>query len=143
MSHQVGRRWRGATYDSFDGRTWQQLDRQSTVVEPGAQVFEHTSDGAVSGSGWEEVTVTVTPTDFSGDIYVAPANPLTVDQPSEVLTNGANGPFVAGKLAYGLQADPPYTVEAMVRKQSGADALTGSELAAAVATIPNGRRATP
>ena len=132
----VGRRWRGATYDSFDGRTWQQLDRELMVVDPGEPVFGHISEGAISGSGWEEVSVTVTPADFSGDIYVAPANPLTIDQPSEVLTNGAGGPFVAGKLAYGLQADSPYTLEAMVRKQSGADALTGSELAAAGRNYP-------
>ena len=34
VSDGQGRRWRGATYDSFDGRQWQQLDRQSVVVDP-------------------------------------------------------------------------------------------------------------
>ena len=33
ISDGMGRRWRGATYDSFDGRQWQQLDRQSTMVD--------------------------------------------------------------------------------------------------------------
>ena len=129
VSDGVGRRWRGATYDSFDGRTWQQLDRQSVVVDPGAQILAQTAEGTPAGSGWQQVSAAITPAAFAGDVYVAPADPVSLDQPSEVLTNGAQGPFVAGKLAYGLQPGDTYTVVSAVRKTTGPNALTGNQLA--------------
>ncbi len=73
--------------------------------------------------------MTVIPADFGGDVFVAPANPLAVDQPAQVLTSGAAGPFVAGKLSYGIQVDTPYTVRSLVRRLTGSGALTASQLA--------------
>lgn len=131
LSDGEGRRWRGATYDSFDGRTWSQLDRQSAIVDTGASLLDQTADKLGTGSGLEDVSATVTPAGFGGDVFVSPADPLSVDQPAEVVTNGANGPFVAAKLSYGVQPDVPYTVSAQIRITSGPGALSANELAAA------------
>src|SRR5205085_8478154 len=99
----VGRRWRGAIYDSFDGRNWEQLDRQSQVLPAGADLLGATAEANPTNQGLVPITDTVTPDDYGGDVFVAPASPSTVDQPAEVVTNGADGPFVSSKLSYGVQ----------------------------------------
>jgi len=136
ISDGEGRRWRGATYDSFDGAQWQQLDRESVVVDANSNLLAGSSDTVNEGNGWETVTATVTPSDFGGDVFVSPADATSVDQPAELVTNGQQGPFAAGKLSYGVQQDVPYTVQAAVRKTSGTDALTANELAAAGISYP-------
>lgn len=137
ISDGVGRRWRGATYDSFDGRTWQQLDRQVRVLAAGESILAATTEVVRIGPGTKEVSYTVVPADFGGDVFVAPADPLTVDQPTEVLTNGADGSFVAAKLSYGIEPNTPYTVRSLVRKLTGSGALTASQLAAAGIDYPS------
>ena len=129
VSDGIGRRWRGATYDSFDGRTWQQLDRQASLVEPGEVLLSETVDGAPSGPGWSDVDVSVTPLALGGDVFVAPYYPRSVSQPAELLTHGPGGPFVSGKLAFGLQSGVSYDVEATVRRTTGSGRLTASQLA--------------
>lgn len=129
VSDGVGRRWRGATYDSFDGRTWQQLDRQPVLVEPGEVLLSGTVDGAPSGPGWVNVDVSVTPLELGGDVFVAPYYPRSVSQPAELLTHGPGGPFVSGKLAFGLQSGVSYDVQATVRRTTGSGRLTANQLA--------------
>jgi hypothetical protein len=131
VSDGVGRRWRGATYDSFDGQSWDQLDRASVVVPQDEELLEGTTDGAPSGPGWEDVSVAITPIGMGGNVYVAPFYPRTLDQPSELLTHGTGGPFMSGKLSYGVQSGVTYNVNATVRKNTGSDRLTAAMLASA------------
>ena len=133
----LGRRWRGATYDSFDGSTWQQLDRQSTIVQPGDVLLAQTDEPVDTGAGWATVSVTVTPEDYGGDVFVAPADPAKVDEAAEIVTNGAQGPFAAGKLSNGIEQGEPYTVTSQVRETKGPFALTSNELAASGYNYPS------
>jgi len=136
VSDGIGRRWRGATYDSFDGRTWSQLDRESVIVNSGANLLDQSVDDVPDPNSTEPVSAIVTPDDFGGDVFVSPADAVSVDQPTEVVTNGANGPFVAAKLSDGIQQGVPYTVTAAVRKPSGNGALTANLLAVSGTNYP-------
>ena len=129
-------RWRGATYDSFDGNTWQQLDRQSLLVDTGGELLAGSKDMLANDKGRHVAVVTVTPFDYGGDVIVAPESPQKVDQQAEVQVNGPDGPFVAAKLVYGIQPDAPYTVTSMVRDTTGKNRLTGNELAVAGTDYP-------
>lgn len=132
ISDSVGRRWRGATYDSFDGRSWQQLDRQAQLVDAGDLFFAGTPE-AVARAGRDEVTVQVLPIDYGGDVFVAPAQPLTISQPAELTTRGADGAFAAGSLTFGIEAGVTYTVTSLVRAEGS---LTANRLAAAGTEYP-------
>lgn len=129
-------RWRGATYDSFDGNTWQQLDRQSHLVDAGADLLAGTSERITQADSRHEVEVTVVPVDYGGDVIVAPESPQSVDQQSELQVNGPGGPFVAAKLVFGVQPDVPYTVTSLVRDRRGSEALTAGDLIAAGTNYP-------
>lgn len=129
-------RWRGATYDSFDGNTWQQLDRQSLLVDAGGELLAGTRERIDETDARHMVVVTVTPADYGGDVIVAPESPQRVDQQVEVQVNGPDGPFVAAKLVYGIQPEVPYTVASMVRDTTGRNALTGNELVVAGTDYP-------
>lgn len=128
-SDDEGHRWRGATYDSFDGNTWQQLDRQSQLVDIGGELLYGTTERIDDSDARHVVVATVMPVDYGGDVIVAQESPQKVDQQAEVQVNGPNGPFVAAKLVYGIQPGVPYTITSMVRDTRGPKALTGNELA--------------
>ena len=132
----AGRRWRGMTYDSFDGSSWQQLDRQSTVVDVGGDVLAQTADGITSLGSRHSVTVTVTPADYGGDVIVAPASPRSLDGPVELQVHGPNGPFVGAKLVNGINPGVLYTATSEVFSSTGGDRLTGNRLAAAGTDYP-------
>ena len=131
-----GYRWRGATYDSFDGASWQQLDLQGITVEAGTELLASTAEPTVSASGRHDVTVSVTPAAYGDDIIVAPANPRSVSQQTEVLVNGAGGPFVGAKLVSGVVPGAPYSATSLVLNTRGEDRLTGSQLASAGTDYP-------
>ncbi len=131
VSDDEGRRWRGATYDSFDGRSWQQLDEASTLVPQNEVMLTGTTDGTPSGPGWQDVSVSVTPVGMGGRVFVAPHYPRSIDQPTEVLTHGPGGPFMAGRLSFGIQSGVPYNIAATVRSDEGPDRLTAAMLASA------------
>ncbi len=137
VSDKQGRRWRGAAYDSFDGQQWQQLDRQSSVIDTNGDLLAESDEPDNIGQGFETVTTTITPANFGGDVFVAPADPVKVDQPTELVTNGAQGPFAAAKLSYGVQEGDAYTVTSQVRRTKGAFALTANELATSGYTYPS------
>ena len=137
ISDGVGRYWRGATYDSFDGRSWQQLDRQAQVVDGGLPLLAGTQEAVGPGPARKEVIVEVLPIDYGGDVFVAPAQPLAVSQPTEVTTRGQGGAFVTAKLAYGIEAGVTYTVRSLVRVQGGNAVLTASQLSAAGTEYPD------
>lgn len=132
----VARHWRGATYDSFDGRTWEQLDRQVATVAVGDSVLGPTSEIPDDVADRKIVDVTVTPADYGGDVIVAPESPFSADQQVQVLTNGTQGPFVAAKLLYGIQQGVPYSVRSAVHETAGPDALTAGMLASASLDYP-------
>ena len=132
-----GRRWRGATYDSFDGQQWQQLDRQSSIVGADGSLLAESAEPIDIGPGWSTVTTSITPADFGGDVFVAPADPVKVDQAAELVTNGAQGPFAAAKLSNGIQEGQTYQVTSQVRQTKGPDALTANELAASGYNYPS------
>lgn len=129
-------RWRGAAYDSFDGTQWQQLDTATTVVQTGDNLLAGSAETVGQGPGWKQVKATITPKDFGGDVFVSPAEPISVDQPAELVTNGANGPFVEAKLSGGLQPGIPYSVQSNVLQTSGKGAPTESDMATAGVNYP-------
>jgi hypothetical protein len=132
-----GYKWRGATYDSFDGRGWRQLDRQSIIVDPNAELLARTPERIDGADSRHEVTVKVIPADFyGGDVLVAPESPHRIDQQTELVVGGPNGPFVDAELVYGIEPGVPYTAISLVRDTTGRNALTGNELAAAGRAYP-------
>jgi transglutaminase-like putative cysteine protease len=128
--------WRGATYDSFDGHGWQQLDRQSLIVDTGVEMLQDTPERIVGPDSRHEVTVTVLPIDYGGDVIVAPEAPNKADQPTEIVVHGLQGAFVQAKLVNGIQANVPYTLTSLVRDFSGPRALTGNVLGVAGQNYP-------
>ncbi|HUP83309.1 MAG TPA: transglutaminaseTgpA domain-containing protein [Candidatus Limnocylindria bacterium] len=137
ISDGKGRRWRGATYDSFDGRSWQQLERQAVLREADEGLLAGTPEAVAAGPGRTQVTVHVLPIDYGGDVFVAPETPLSVSQPTELTTRGKDGAFVNGKLTYGIQPGVTYSVTSLVRSATGPGALTASQLSAAGAEYPD------
>lgn len=136
-SNLQGYRWRGATYNSFDGRSWQQLDRTGVTLKANENLVNGTADAPpYLPVQTEQLTVQITPADFGGDTFVSPGSPLSVDEPSEVITSGTGGPFVEGRLTYGIIPDQTYTVKALVDRLKGNGALTADELAAAGTSYP-------
>ena len=133
----LGHRWRGATYDSFDGNTWQQLDRLPRLIDADAELLAGTVEAVSTSASRHEIKVTITPADYGGDVIVAPESPLSVNQQAEVQVNGADGPFVAAKLVFGIQPDVPFTVTSLVRNTSGANRLTASQLIGAGTDYPD------
>ncbi len=111
-----GSYWRGATYDSFDGIEWSQLETNSYVVEPSAHLLDVTSEPVDKEKGRKVVSVTVTPADYGGNIIVAPEAPVTSLEQMAVQTSGQNGPFVAAELTAGIEPNVPYTVTSSVRE---------------------------
>jgi transglutaminase-like putative cysteine protease len=124
--------WRGATYDSFDGRQWSQLDVLGTVVPAGQFILAGTADELVLPSASrQEVQVAVTSLSLGGDVIVVPETPLVVDRPTEVLTHRDQGGFAVLRLAEGLSEGTQYVATSLVPRTSGADQLTAARLAAA------------
>jgi hypothetical protein len=136
-SDSQGHRWRGATYDSFDGAEWQQLDLQGITVDAGADLLASTAESVSGSSRRREVTVTVTPYAYGDDIIVAPASARDVGEQAEVLVNGAGGPFVGARLVNGVSPTVPYTATSLVFNTRGDDRLTGNQLAAAGTDYPS------
>jgi transglutaminase-like putative cysteine protease len=137
ISDGVGRRWRGAAYDSFDGRSWQQLERKPSLVDAGQQLLGGTVEYLPPGPTWSNVTVEVLPINYGGDVFVAPAYPELVSQPAELTTRGPGGAFVSAKLSYGVEPGVPYTVRSQVRATKGGGALTAGTLASAGREYPD------
>jgi transglutaminase-like putative cysteine protease len=128
--------WRGATYDSFDGRTWHQLDRQATIVAAGDHIFGTGAD-LPTGVWRTQVIAKITAQALGGDVMVAPDSPDQVDQATVLQTIGNKGGFVSLKLVDGISAGTQYTVSSQVPQISGFGALTAAQLAAAGRNYPD------
>jgi hypothetical protein len=136
----TGHRWRGATYDVFDGRTWQQTDRATRHVEAGTDVLGPSAESLAGAGGRQELIVEVIPDEIGGHVFVTPDGPLALSQRAEVQVHlepdGFGGGFIAGRLPEGMVAGVPYSIQAAVRVTEGDDALTGNKLAAAGVVYP-------
>jgi transglutaminase-like putative cysteine protease len=129
--------WRGATYDDFDGTTWQQRDRAGARVAPGAELLAVTSDGLPDTRGRREVTVTITSVDLAGGTVLAPEAPRVADRETEVYTNGEAGPFVGVDLVEGVAPGESYTISSLVPvPDAEAGGVTAADLAAAGVDYP-------
>lgn len=135
----VGRYWRAAAYDAFDGMTWLQLDRDAGVrIAPGDALLEPTAEvlPPAPPEGRAEVAVTVQAVDYLGDILLAPEDPVAVDRTADVFSH-AGGGLAAIELAEDLRTGDSYTLTAQVRVPGEASGgLTENKLAAAGVTYP-------
>jgi transglutaminase-like putative cysteine protease len=120
---------RGATFDSFDGRSWQQLDVTTRVVEGSQPLLAGTAEEPPT-SGRRQVFVEINSLGFGGDRVVAPEDPVQVDRATELLTN-VDGAFVGARIADGIETGEAYLVTSLVRESSGPNRVTAAQLASA------------
>jgi transglutaminase-like putative cysteine protease len=123
--------WRGATYDSFDGRTWQQLDALANGVAPGAPVFGGTAEALSQLKGRRQIAVSVTSHSLGGDVVVVPESPLLIDRATELVAHRGEGGFVTLRLSEGIREGSSYGAIALVPQDTGSEQVTASQLAAA------------
>jgi transglutaminase-like putative cysteine protease len=117
--------WRGVTYEAFDGKTWFASGGGSQDVPAEADLVTNTAERGLDG-GPDRTTVkaTITWLGLDDPKVFAPDTVVTVDQPTQVLTAGDQGPIEEIKLSNGQ----PYTVTSRVPNVSGdSDAMTASE----------------
>ena len=115
---QQGYYWRGATYDTFDGTTWKQVDRTNAgEVAAGAPVLAGTADGVPSLVARATVKTTIHDVNLGSSTLVAPEDVASVDQTTTVYTAGPGGGFDSAELTSGLGADDSYTVTSLVVPQ--------------------------
>lgn len=128
--------WLGATYSTFDGRSWHQAARTaSDVVAAGGQLLARTRDFVGPGPGLDQVRITVTAAGIDAPTVLTPEMPTTVDRIATVYTDGQGGPFAGAEFVDAPQSGQQYTIDALVRPTSVAQgALTEAELSAASQT---------
>lgn len=135
-----GRYWRGATYDLFDGFTWQQQDRARVDVPAGGDLLAGSPD-ASDAVGRREVSARVTSLGLAGGTILAPDVPLTVDRDAEVLLNGQGGPLLAIDLRDAIDPGDSYVVTALVPETDlEAGGITAADLAGAGVDYPSWTR---
>lgn len=123
--------WRGAVYDSFDGRTWQQLDGVAKGVAAGREVLADTSERMADVGSRRQLSVSVTSIALGGDVIVLPESPLAVDQATELSAHRGDGGFITLRLGEGLREGTQYGAISLVPEVSGNAAITAARLAAA------------
>jgi transglutaminase-like putative cysteine protease len=120
---------RGATFDSFDGRSWQQLDMVTTTIESQAPLLAGTLEQPAE-QGRRQVFIEINSMALTGDRVVAPEDPVQVDRVTERLTN-TDGAFLGARIADGVQNGEAYLVTSLVRQSTGPGRVTAAQLAAA------------
>jgi len=136
-----GHYWRGATYDHFDGYTWQQLDRARAQVPAGGELLAGSYDSVIEDAGRRPITVTVTSVDLAGGTALTPETPISIDREAEILTNSDGGPLIAIDLRDAIDPGEAYTVSALVPEEDPeAGAITAADLAAAGVDYPSWTR---
>ena len=121
--------WRGATYDRFDGFTWQQLDRLRTDVTAGQELLATSSDQPAGLPGTRAVEFTVTSINLAGGALISPSTPVTIDRDAAVTLSGEGGPMASIDLRDAIDPGEGYTVLALVPEadeDSGADHRRGT-----------------
>ncbi|MFN8520009.1 MAG: transglutaminaseTgpA domain-containing protein [Chloroflexota bacterium] len=108
------RYWRGATYDSYDGRTWRRTDGVSTDLPAYDDLEDASADiESEDADGFVDVDATITFQDMEGQDLVAPQNPVAVDRDARLWTLGANGPFQVLEAQQSLGRGDSYSVESL------------------------------
>lgn len=130
--------WKGATYDHFDGYTWQQLDRTRLGVPAGEDLLATSYESVIQDAGRRQVTVSVTSVDLAGGTALTPETPLTIDREAEIVTNAEGGPLVAVDLRDAVDPGETYRVTALVPEDDPeAGAITAADLAGAGVAYPS------
>ena len=124
-----GYKWRGATYDYFDGRQWQHVAAARTPVPAHQDLLGYTSDRGLTEAR-HEVLAEITSIALNGNTIVAPADPVSVDHPITVETN-AEGGLLRVRLTQDMVPGSSYVVTSRVFPPVGSGALTVSGLASA------------
>jgi transglutaminase-like putative cysteine protease len=133
-----GQYWMGATYTTFDGRSWHQDERTgSPVVPAGDLLLGKTRDYVSPATGLDQLKITVTDQGLDSAAVLSPEMPVSVNRAATVYTNGPGGPYAGASFV-----DPPgpnetYTIDALVRAPTQAQGgLTAQQLAGASQTYP-------
>ncbi len=133
----LGHYWRVATYDQFDGTTWNQTDRVGDRIEAGAKVLGLSTAEIIDETKRVKISVDVTAVQPSGDAVLSPEAPYIVtDRPIDVWLKGEGGPFATADFSDGLFEGDTYSVEALVRPSDEEVGLTKAKLRAASPAIP-------
>jgi transglutaminase-like putative cysteine protease len=128
--------WRGATYDSFDGFTWQQLDSLATIIPAGQNTFAGSGEDLGGLAARRQLPISVTSINLGGDVIVVPESPLVVDRAVQFASHLGDGGFIDLKLVDGLREGTTYSALAYVPQTTGPDAITANRLAAAGTDYP-------
>jgi len=133
-----GQYWRGAAYDTFDGRTWSQTDRHSVDVAAGQSLLAGSADSIANPAlGRKQVTIQVTSLDLAGGTVLAPDSPLQIDHATHVRTDGQGGPLLTIDFDGAISPGDTYTVTSRVPTDpKSGGAITVADLASAGVDYP-------
>jgi transglutaminase-like putative cysteine protease len=126
--------WRGATFDAFDGRSWQQLEVGAQRVNAFDNLLANSVENPDPATR-RQVFVEINSYALGGDRVVAPEDPVQVDRAADVLLN-ADGNFVGARISDGLEEGSGYIVTSLVRQSTGPGRVTEADLAAAGVNYP-------
>ena len=126
-----GYRWRGATYELFDGESWNQ-GPASNVQVPAFQDLQAGAgtDDAGLTAGRRQVVTEITAAAPLPRTIVAPGDAFSVDRPATVQTNAADG-LLRVNLDSDVPANSRYVVTSRVFNGAGSQSLTIADLAGA------------
>jgi transglutaminase-like putative cysteine protease len=122
--------WRGATYDSFDGRTWLQLDAVGATIPAGESILSATGEQLFGLKARRQLAVSVTAAAGDWSIFL-PESPLVVDRVAERASHLGQGGFLYLRLPEGFREGTSYGAISLVPQETGAGRITAGGLAAA------------
>jgi transglutaminase-like putative cysteine protease len=134
-----GQYWMGATYTTFDGRSWHQDDRTGSAVVPaGDLLLGNTRDYVSPATGLDQLKIKVTDQSLDSAAVLSPEMPYSVNRAATVYTNGPRGPYAGASFVDPPNQDQTYTITALVRASTQAQGgLTAQQLAGASQTYPD------
>jgi hypothetical protein len=122
-------KWRGATYDRFDGASWQHVAEKNFAV-PAFEALDAVTNEAGLSLGRHQVLTEITAVSLAGRTIVAPANPVSVDKDASVQLT-TDGSLLDIMLNENLQLGSSYVVTSRAFDRSGPNQLTEADLAGA------------
>ncbi len=133
----AGHYWRGAAYDTFDGQTWSQTDRQSVDVAAGQNLLAGSVDNLADPTpGRAPVSIQVTSLDLAGGTVLAPDSPFKIDHATHVRTDGAGGPLLTIDFDGAISPGDTYTITSLQPATDPKTEITDADLAAAGVDYP-------
>jgi transglutaminase-like putative cysteine protease len=132
-----GHYWRGAVYDTFDGQTWSQTDRQSVDVAAGQNLLAGSVDNIVDPTeGRAPVSIQVTSLDLAGSTVLAPDSPFKIDHATQVRTDGPGGPLLMIDFDGAISPGDTYTITSLQPTTDPRTEITAADLAGAGVDYP-------